>query len=127
MFQQRDKKVINNSDKLSIHQETNITGLGPVPLSENSITYLVSMAILIDTGFRVFFDLAIKNAIFLFINNNIILKFERSDNGLYFHDTENRQVYILNSQFENIFNYTKRQIRNEKKQGIFTRSFYIHQ
>ena len=85
----KTKRVISNGGELSIHQKTDITGLGPVPFSKNGIVNLVSMAVLIDSGFRVFFDSVIEDAIFLFINNNRILKFERSENGLYFHNTEN--------------------------------------
>ena len=51
---------------------------------------------------------------------------KKNNNDLYFHNTEHCQVCILNSQFENIFNYTKRQIRDTKKQEIFTRSSCIH-
>ena len=44
------KGVINNSDELSIYQETDITGSDPVPFSENGIINLVSMTVLIDKG-----------------------------------------------------------------------------
>ena len=73
------------------------------------------MTVLIDKHFRIFFDSVIENVIFLFTNNNRILEFENGDNGLYFYNTENHQVCILSSQFENIFNYTKRQIKNTKR------------
>ena len=55
------KGVIKNSGELSIYQKTDITSLGPVLFSENGITNLVSMTVLINKDFCVFFDSIIEN------------------------------------------------------------------
>ena len=99
--------VISNSGQLDINHEADMDGVGTVPFSEDSIANLVSMAELINSGYRIFVDTAIEDTIFVFCKNKI-LKFERSEKDLYFYNTENRQISFLNNQYENSFNYTKR-------------------
>ena len=81
--------MINNSDNLSIHQKTDITGLCPVPFSENNIVNLVSMTVLINKNFRVFFHSTIKTLFFCSLTITELEKFEKSDNGLYFYNKKN--------------------------------------
>ena len=82
-------------------KKTNITR------SENNITNLVSMAKLIYLGFRIYIDTVIKDAIFIFTKNNRVIKFEWSENILFFQNTKNCQILFLNSQYKNSFNYAK--------------------
>ena len=74
------------------------------------------MAALVRQGYRIIVDTAIEDAIFAETpDGKRRLKFEPSKNGLYFHDTENRQNVFLNSQYENSKFYTKRQIAQAKE------------
>ncbi len=88
-----------------------LKGVGEVPFSENGIANLLSMAKLVDDGFRIYCDTYIEDAIYVDTPNNGMRKFIRSKNCLYFHDTENRQhTTFFNSQIENEKLYKKRQI-----------------
>ena len=106
--------VISNGGELEIYEEANLDGIGTVPYSNEGIANLLSMAKLVDKGFRVQMDTAIEDAIRVHTNDGRVIKFKRSNNGLYFHDTANRQMAFMNSQYENAQLYTQRQIRRAK-------------
>ena len=46
--------------------------------------------------------------------DNKIIKITCSNNGLYFHDTEEHQIVFLNSQYENSLLYTCWQVKEAK-------------
>ena len=102
--------IISNGGQLNITQEAEISGLGTVPFSEYGIANIVSMAKLIDDGFRVVMDTSESDSIQVFTKDGHILTFERSKNGLYYHDTCNRQMTFMNSQKANAQYYMKQQI-----------------
>ena len=74
------------------------------------------MAKLVDQGYGIYVNTDIEDAIQVRSpDRKRIIKFERSENGLYFHDTRNRQIIFLNSQLENSQKYTKRQIERARE------------
>ena len=106
--------VVSTVGTLDVNQMAHIKGIGDVPFSNEGITNLLSMTKWIDSGFRIKMDTDIENAVDVYTNNNRIIKFTRSKNGLYFHDTEDRQMVFLNSQYENSLLYTCRQVKEAK-------------
>ena len=110
------QEVIGTGGELVVSQEATVNGLGTVPFTDSSITNLTSMAKLVDQGYGIFVNTDVEDAIKVRSpDHKRIIKFERSKNGLYFHDTGNRQVTFLNSQLENSQQYTKRQIERAKE------------
>ena len=91
-----------------------INGIGNVPFSDEGIANLSSMAKLIDAGFRITMDTDKEDAINVYTKDNRIIKFTHSKNGLYFHDTEDRKMTFLNSQYENSLLYTCKQVKEAK-------------
>ena len=106
----RSQGVLSNGGELDVNQEGDLDGIGVVPFTNDGIANLLSMAKLVDQGFRVYIDTDVEDAILVFKPDGRIIKFERSDNGLYYHDTKNRQVSLMNSQYENSMMYTRRQV-----------------
>ena len=108
--------VISNGGQLDIKETATLNGVGDVPFSEEGIANLLSMAKLIDDGFRIFIDTDIEDAIFVYTPNGRVNKFIRSKNGLYYHDTTNRKdISFMNSQLENSQIYTRRQIQRARE------------
>ena len=97
-----------------------MNGLGTVPFTDSSITNLTSMAKLVDQGYGIFVNTDVEDAIKVRSpDHKRIIKFERSKNGLYFHDTGNRQVTFLNSQLETSQQYTIKADRTCKGSSQF--------
>jgi len=110
------QEVVGTGGEIVVSHEATVNGLGTVPFTDNSITNLTSMAKLVDQGCSVYVNTDEEDAIK--VKNpegDRIIKFERSENGLYFHDTQNRQIIFLNSQKENSQQYTKRQVAKAKE------------
>ena len=63
--------------------------MGDVPFSKEGIANLLSMAKLVDNGFRIYMDTNVDDAIYVYTLDKRVNKFIQSRNGLYFHDTEN--------------------------------------
>ena len=84
--------MISNGGQLDINQEATMNRIGTISFSKDSITNLVSMAKLINSGYRIFVNTVVENTIFVFCKNGRIMKFKRSKNDLYFHNTKNRQI-----------------------------------
>ena len=106
--------VVSNGGMLDVNQMAHINGIGNVPFSDEGIANLLSMAKLIDAGFRITMDTDKEDAINVYTKDNRIIKFTHSKNGLYFHDTEDRKMTFLNSQYENSLLYSHRQVKEAK-------------
>ena len=108
--------VISNGGQLEVDKISNVKGLGEVPYSDEGIANLVSLGQLVKQGYRIVMDSAIDDAIQVYTpDGKRMLRFAQSKNGLYYHDTENRQVVMMNSQLENSEFYTKRQVQRAKQ------------
>ena len=75
--------VISNGGTLDVSETATMTGIGKVPFSEDGIANLLSMAKLVDAGFRVFIDTAIEDAILLYTKDGRVIKFNRSKNIIF--------------------------------------------
>jgi len=101
--------VITNGGKLMANQEAEMNNIGTVSFSENAVTNILSMGKIAEK-YRITYDSLNGDEFLIHKDDGSIVKFIKSKNGLYYHDTENRQITMMNSQKENSMMYSKRQI-----------------
>ena len=106
--------VITNGSKLMANQEAEMNNIGTVSFSENAVTNILPMGKIAEK-YRITYDSLNGDEFLIHKDDGSIVKFIKSKNGLYYHDTENRQITMMNSQKENSMMYSKRQIERAKK------------
>ena len=104
--------MIGTSEEIGITDAGLMNGIGEVLFAEHGIANIISAAKLINDGYHITWYTAMDDAIFVHTHDGRILKFERSENELYFHNTKDRQIAMMNSQYENSLLCTKWQVQH---------------
>ena len=81
---------------------------------ERAITNILSFTDLAD-HFRIINENSQEDAFLLFKKNGDIVKFTRSNCGMYFHNLIEQQIVLLNTVKENELGYTKQQIEQARR------------
>src|SRR5210317_193221 len=102
-----------NAGEIYINKMGNLNGYGKVWCDERAITNILCLNN-IKKLYRVTYDSASDDT-FIFHKNNSLIKFTCSQNGLYFHDTDNGQIHLLNTVEENMAGFSEHQINRAKK------------
>ena len=102
-----------NAGEISINNKGYLNGYGWVWYDERAITNILCLNNM-KQKYKVTYDSSREDA-FIVHKRDKKIYFTSSDNGLYYHDTTNRQVNLMNTVEENMLGYTERQITRAKK------------
>ena len=98
--------------------ETNAVGsieeLGDCAHLPNAVTNIISLYELIETQW-VTFDSQKGPYFTLHKPNGDLIRFQQSENGLFYFDPRQKDLVLLNSQYENSLNYSNEEIERAKK------------
>ena len=107
-------RIQSNGGILETNAVGSIDGLGDCVYHPNAVTNIISLSELIKTCW-VTFD-SEKGLYFkLHKPNGELIRFQQSKNGLFFYDPRQKDLILLNSQYENNLNYSNEEIERAKK------------
>ena len=111
-------KMITNGGEFTTQNKGTLKNYGDVWYDNKAVTNILSLANMVKK-YRVTYDSA-KGDRFVVHKPDSLVYFNRSKNGLYYHDTKQRDLCLLNTVKENETYYTQRQIERAK----LTRKIY---
>ena len=99
--------IATNGGTLITNKKGYLSGYGDVWFDERAITNILSLDN-VTKKYRVTYDSG-KDTAFLVHKPDVIIRFERSPSGLYYHAPENRSIMMLNTIDDNKKKYSNRQ------------------
>jgi hypothetical protein len=115
-----EMSIETNGGILSTNMKGFLQNYGEVWYHPNAITNILSLNN-IKNKYRVTYD-SEKDNIFFVHKPDAIIKFQESDNGLFFHDVTDRDVILLNTVEENKNKYSERQY----KRAVLAQELYTN-
>jgi Reverse transcriptase (RNA-dependent DNA polymerase) len=101
--------IETNGGTLVTNQKGFLKGYGDVWYHENAIANILCLKN-VKMKYRVTYDSSKENT-FMIHKSDVTIGFKESPHGLFYHDTNNRELVLLNSVAENTLKYSDRQYR----------------
>ena len=106
-----------NAWEINVHHQGLLKSYGGVWYGNQAITNILCLNN-VKMKYRVTYD-STKGDVFVVHKDTHCIHFVCSNNGLYYHDVNNRQISLLNAVSESLTVFSEQQITKAKKQGTY--------